>query len=801
MGRKTRRGVENKSLPVDMKPKSGFVFDLAVTVAAVIVALVPFCYGKYIEFNMKGAFDGGLNAYSAKCLLDGQKLGVDVFPSARPATLLVNVIGVGLFGYNEFGPKLIQLIMQAGAFCLMFCTVRKIFGVVPAAFCLVLAVFYLNCPPYAKVGNAKEQYMIASMITAACSIMMYHYGGKWRWLLVCGAAAINAYYFKPTAMSVIAAIVVYHFFQPVLKHCKWRRYARELVFLSAGTAVGIVPLMLFNLWQGTLGKFMNEFPASLVKLIIVCFVIYAAARLLLVLAIRTGGKGFEEKLKKLPWGKIGAVFLVLFAGLVLFVIFGRGPGGPVKAIKNIPVIGMPVQLLLRVIAPMDKLLREATGSGIGYVSESKQASVFAKQFVDVFKYYHSSFAAPIGIGVLAILMWAVNSAVKIAGRLKPDTNRKPDVRPIKPIEPIEPQTYKTQPERFVLLLVVWWVLDMLFVWVSPRAYVEYFLPFNASSAMLAGYVVYKCIEKNYGWVLITAAWLAAEIIIAKSIKDVLFPAEGEFGNYIKGLWPQIAIVTGCAGVWFAGKKMNFKTGAAVVLAGLCVWSWYMYNEGNLKAFEAKVASADEIKNEGKTELWEMLSAYIKEHSDEDDRIYVWGWTPGIYVESNRFSSAKRWPAYGNMHSENPELVGRRINNLIKDFTAEPPKFIVDSQKIHYPFFDHPVFDLWPCWQDRKSGKPHLRVYPNQGYNYRQAFTVEEYDKYRGALMAMVQGWTKSILTQPNRLGGPLTEEKASKLAETERARHEAMEPLRKYVMENYRLCPTQYPGFVLFERK
>ena len=45
-------------------------------------------------------------------------------------------------------------------------------------------------------------------------------------------------------------------------------------------------------------------------------------------------------------------------------------------------------------------------------------------------------------------------------------------------------------ERFVLLLGVWWVLDMAFVWVSPRSYEQYYLPLTASAAMLGGYLVW-----------------------------------------------------------------------------------------------------------------------------------------------------------------------------------------------------------------------------------------------------------------------------------------------------------------------
>src|SRR4030043_1245884 len=47
----------------------------------------------------------------------------------------------------------------------------------------------------------------------------------------------------------------------------------------------------------------------------------------------------------------------------------------------------------------------------------------------------------------------------------------------------------TRYDRFVFLFAVWWLLDMGFVWVSPHSYEQYFLPLNASGAMLGGYLI------------------------------------------------------------------------------------------------------------------------------------------------------------------------------------------------------------------------------------------------------------------------------------------------------------------------
>ena len=112
---------------------------LATVIVVIILAMIPFYYGKYIEFNSDDPYDGSLNIYTAQRIIDGQKISVDIFPSTRPATLLVNIVGVKLFGYSELGPKLIQMAMQLTAFILMFYTLRKVYGFLPASVAVILA--------------------------------------------------------------------------------------------------------------------------------------------------------------------------------------------------------------------------------------------------------------------------------------------------------------------------------------------------------------------------------------------------------------------------------------------------------------------------------------------------------------------------------------------------------------------------------------------------------------------------------------------------------------------------------------
>jgi len=228
--------------PVAQNGKTGQLVFILVTA---VLAGIPFIYGKYIEFGIDGPFDSALNVYMAKCITNGQKLGVEVFPSARPATLLVNVIGVGLFGFSEVGPKLIQMLMQITALSLMFYTLRKVYGNIAAAAALILASFYLSCPPFAKFGNVKEQFMIACMIISVCGVMLRHTGKSRWWLIVSGAAMVNIYFFKPTGASVMIAIGVYLVLGPVFRIRKWREFGSDVLILLWGMAIGFVPLVIF----------------------------------------------------------------------------------------------------------------------------------------------------------------------------------------------------------------------------------------------------------------------------------------------------------------------------------------------------------------------------------------------------------------------------------------------------------------------------------------------------------------------------------------------------------------------------
>ena len=122
--------------------------------------------------------------------------------------------------------------------------------------------------------------------------------------------------------------------------------------------------------------------------------------------------------------------------------------------------------------------------------------------------------------------------------------------------------------------------------------------------------------------------------------------------------------------------------------------------------------------------------------------------------------------------------------------TNPPKFIVDSQKVHFPFGEHPVFDLWPQWQDKRKGVVRFRYIKFQPLKHAGFLTPQELVEAQDSIYLQVEEYSYALLTNEGRKGGPLDPERARELARLERARHEAMAPLREFVVSNYRSVPV-----------
>ena len=611
MAAKKEKSHKQKTILSDKRQSRINVIVLAVVV---ILAAIPFGLGKYFEFNTPGPFDSGAYVYSAAHILDGAEIGVEEKPSALLGTLLVNILGVWLFGFNEVGPELIQTILQAAALVLMFVSMRKLFGKLAASVGVIIASVYLSSPLIAKFGNVKEQYMIAFMVMGISCFVLYQLDGKWFWAILAGALVSWAPLFKQTGLSAVGAIGLFVIVQPLLKNRSFKQTGRDILLLLAGAAAAIGPLYIW----------------------IIAWDVQAALPYSFV------------------WNTIA---------------------------KMLPAAAEPGQ----------------TKAVSSYVAGARKLIPFSTQWPRVLRYY-GALILPIALAAGAIAGRLIRMIIRLTGKLEPQNKKDYD--------------------RFVLLFTVWWLLDMGFVWISPLSYEQYYLPLNASSAMLGGYLIALYTDKLTKTVVYKTRWR------------------------IVGLAGLICMIVMSWHIFFGIEKSPH--------------SGRNYGEKQ----RGYIQKLNEITSRRKNKYkgpWEIAGEYIRINSEPTDKIYVWGWYPGIYVKAQRFSSAAK--AF-SMPRPAPQVMEKIVEGLIEEFEKEPPKFIVDSRKLHVPM-ERPAYVLWPIAPKGvvSKTKPWF-LPPNQNL-------IDEYDMQ----------WAQMLRTR---------------FDEDEAARYEALKPLREYVMKNYEIAEPGY---------
>ncbi len=670
--------------------------------AAVIITLmlggIPFALGKYIELNSPGPFDSGAYVYSAKHLLEGARLGIEEQSSAQPNTLIANIVGVKLFGFNDTGPKIVQMMLQIAAGIFMFYTLRRVFGTVAAVVGTTVAAVYLSAPVIAKFGNVKEQFMIAFMLYAACCFLLYEITQKRFWLLLSGFFALQPYYFKATGITIVIAIVLYMLIKNTAAKQGKPLIAQLLVFLAGYGGGLIVPLSLF-VWQKQPGHILHTFPVfALIS------GLFFAAVLWIILYI---APSMLQWSRRIPFSQVSwkiwvtGLILIIFAVGVSVRLIQRTEGyqtGDVGSyIRSIPIVSIPS----KAVSLIRNKLVDASGLGSGYLAASRAAIDTAELAKKIGRYY-MALKVPILLALVSILPAAIVWLSKLVRKTPPQAIQ----------------------SKVVWLLAVWWMLDMAFIWISPRSYEQYYLPLCASAAMLGGFAVWKWYQK------LTAAqnkmpWLAAGT----------------------GFFILLAILSIPI---FAGFKTSPDTGA----------EYGQRNRGFAQALNRV--------NKNYQQPWQMVGDHIRQHTAEDDTIYVWGWVPGIYVQAGRLAPV---PAAfeSDMHIKNPNRLKGQIASLVEQMKLAPPAFIVDTRKRHIPW-NRPPLELWPIVPPKLFGNQNPRFLKNDPQE----------------ITAFNAWYANQLETNIN---------------EQEAMRYEAMEPFREFVMNHYRpVVRREFGSHQLFQR-
>ncbi len=526
------------------------------------VIAVPFILGKYCELNTPGVFDCGAYVYSAEHILRGAKIGVDEIPTAKTGTLLVNMLGVKVFGFSDIGPKLIQGAMQAAALLLIFLGLKRHFGRLAAFVSTLVASIYISAPVIAKFGNVKEQFLISCIGISIGAFFLYYKGGSRIWAILSGAAMAMAPAFKETGISITLAMITFLAVSAILRWEKFSQVLKTAGLVLLGVIIVIAPL---HIWLAA-----GDVPMS---------------------------------------------------GPYNFVVG--------YAVKLLPAWAPKTQTASDVAAG------EKAARPDGYIEGSRSLMGIEKQAPVVLRYYRG-LILPIFLALISIIAAKYRYTIELFCKKKKFNIEAPD--------------------RLVFLPAVCWIFDMLFVWVSPRSYEEYYIPMTLSGAVTGGYIV----------------WLYARSASRSSGSG-------------RGLWlcgGAVAVIAMVCMSWnvFAGYDSTFHSGQK-------------YGGGERRNGYAQRLKQAADHKAGKLAPWEVAAEYVKRNSDETDTMYVWGWYPGIYVEAQRLSCFNR-AFESEMHVKSPQRIAALAKDLVSSFEENKPLFLVDSRKRHFPW-NRPQLELWP----------------------------------------------------------------------------------------------------------
>jgi len=487
--------------------------------------------------------------------------------------------------------------------------------------------------------------------------------------------------------------------------------------LAAGVGVIVASAYLSAPFIAKFGNVKEQYMIAFMVMGISCFVMRQLGGKWWWALLAGGFVSWAPLFKETGTTAIGAIGLFVIAqpilkhrtlkqtGIDILLLFA----GAIAAISPfyIWILGWDIQLDLPYIFVWEALMPSEVGFSSlrgSYLSGARQLRPFSEQWPIVLRYY-GLLILPIALALGSIIARIVRLILNRASKEKVTAN-----------------TY----DRFVLLFALWWMLDMAFVWISPRSYEQYYLPLNASAAMLGGYVI---------------------AIYSDKVNSAVFKMKWA----VIGLVGLILMIIMSWHVFFGISKSPHYGGI------------YTNPTTNVpekrNGYSQRFHEISSRRRQGGKYLWEAAGEYIRDNSSEGDKIFVWGWYPGIYVAAQRLAPTS-WPFTSEMHTKTPERFANDIKGLLAELDADKPKYIVDSRKRHFPG-NRPPLELWPI-----TGNGLL---PND----------------------------ERIITQ---FDAEYVKMLREGIDDAEAGRYEAMKPFREFVMKNYEAVQS-FGQHVLFKLK
>lgn len=226
------------------------IIRLLALVAVAIIALLPVSP----LFQVQPARDSGAFLYGGWRILSGAVPYRDFWDHKGPLIFYVDAVGLFIGGGSRWGVWLVECFALALAGIFGYRSLRRAFGHYAAT--IASLIWMLALPRLLEGGNFTEEYALP---LAFAALLLFERAQTarverrpWRWVLI-GVTLGLAVLLRPNNAGVQLTIGLVVIVQMIGQ--RDGAPARRLVALLAGTAVALVPALIFFALHGSLGSF------------------------------------------------------------------------------------------------------------------------------------------------------------------------------------------------------------------------------------------------------------------------------------------------------------------------------------------------------------------------------------------------------------------------------------------------------------------------------------------------------------------------------------------------------------------
>ena len=204
------------------------------------------------------ARDYGFYVYIGDQIVDGKLPYRDAWESKPPAIFYVNAVGLWLGRGSRWGVWTIELIALLAAGAISFATLRRLWGIWPALFGLIL--WHIGLDLTLQGGNLTEEYpLVLHFLSIALFLKLIEMPGQRLFNLLLGLAFGINFLFRPNnavlEAAIILILVLTQFFRPDVKSM-----LQQILFVFIGM---LTPLLVTIIYFWSQGLVRELFEASI----------------------------------------------------------------------------------------------------------------------------------------------------------------------------------------------------------------------------------------------------------------------------------------------------------------------------------------------------------------------------------------------------------------------------------------------------------------------------------------------------------------------------------------------------------